>query len=515
MSNCYLIFIIIFLLIKIEKIYYNKKKNNTPLTFAGNEMFFFSLFVGLSNIAYRLYEQKLFLELPIHIVTILLLIPSFMLVVSASPFFKEGLVSNKEVNMREVLLGFPVVCLFPELFLPFYLRLHQYKNHLYNIPVSGFGDTDQKLNTHICISFGVCSLLMFLSNFQEIFYSVSIGIISFYYFAASMEKLKHNWHNVNKLKNLVFCSKVQLNWSFIKNDRLIDLVSSTSLFAFVLQFFTPMLLAPMFISEMYQMYAVLLMLMGFHFLVFVSSGINFWKWKITILAMMAITSTLNVAEYTESLLYLFLYVSGFLYSLAISKIPIGLGWLDSPLGKVYKIYFKYEGDENLYRVRPQDIHPWDIIISQNRLSFLFPEKKTISGCLGAVRDEHMNNVLNSISESDSNETALVTKMMAIISTRGTPPPANHAQQTQSLFSFIHSVTSIKDKNRTRFREVLDNALLHIRDKKEDELSLSDRPSDAANVEKIVLEFKRSFYSDIMNKVVEFDKDVKVVNIGVS
>jgi len=498
-------------LLKVEKKFYIDKRVDIAFSLRNSKYISLFLIIGALNIAYfRIYLGNLFLDPAIHIFSAVLLLPSLILVFSSKVFFDIELITKQPFEASKILIGFIACSIFPELFLPYYLIIHQYKNNLYKMPVENFGDTDQKLNTHLSMVFGVCLAFVGIDYFQEFFYSIAMGTISSHYFLAAKEKIKYNWQNINKLKNLVFCSKEQLNWRIIENNRLINFISNTSLFAMILQLLSPLLLFPGFVVYKYQLFLMICALIGFHFLVFVSSGLNFWKWAITLAAMSILTISLSFEEYATSPVYHLLYISSFIYGAFVSKIPIGLGWLDSPLNKVYKIYFKYENDDTPYRVRPRHIYPWDILISQNRFSFLTPRKKFITGCLGAIRNQEECNFLNRISESEE-EQNIEAAVMSLVNARGKSKielsSAHHVQnQVNSFISFLIVVSKIKVENRTLFSGILDHTFVHIRDAREEEATLCDKDHENMNLEKVIIDFKRTFYSEKLNKIIDFDKE---------
>ena len=516
MFECCLILSILLLVFKIEEEYYDKKKALGKLSFNSDKTFVFVAFLAILQIAYsRIYLQNIFLDPFLHLSCLILLLPTVLLVLSSKSVFGEGKYLNQyNINILGTLVSFLIVCVFPELFLIFYLRLQQCKNCLHSIRVGGYGDTDQKLSTHISFIYGACMLFAPFLEIKEVILSISMGVASCYYFLSALEKMKYDWVKSNKLKNIFFASKSQLNWSIIGNTSIINIICSLSGLVFFWELFIPLIGMPILIEDGTNLLILIFMMFLFHFFVFVSSGINFWKWKLTLLSMLMLAYTVNINCYKNESLYTVAYICSFIYTMKMSNIPIALGWLDSPLSKVYKIYFKYKGDKNVYRVRPYNIYPWDILISQNRLSFLFPDKKIVTGCLGAVRNTTLNKSLNSISELEQDEEAIIQRLRRIIEREGNCVGEQTSRhQTGQFVSFLKNIVHSKIRNQTMFGRFFDMLLVHIRDKREKkDLTLTNTKSGELELESVVFTFNRAFYSEKLDKIIEFDRDARILHL---
>ena len=349
-------------------------------------------------------------------------------------------------------------------------------------------------------------------NFYEMFFAMATGLIAVYYFVPGKEKLSYDWQFLNKLKYINHCAHSQLNWSgpFLSRKTLENIQSFGSTMVILIELFFPLLLIPAVVPGLTSLYAIIGILIGFHVFVFLFTGINFWKWVLTLFCVALLLEKVDYQNYNNDLVYSFIFASSFAYGYLVSKMLIALGWLDSPLNRVYKVYFKYVGDDKLYRLRPHNLYPWDIILSQNRLGFLFPDKKSITGCLGAIRDVPTYKYLNYVSENENDVEKIRQSVMSIVQQKG------HAQSESLLRTFLHFVIGVSEKKRkqqTKIECALDRVFIHIRDRKEkSDYDLKDAPT-TAQLEKVIVRFERNFFSDKLNKLIRIEQEERVVKIG--
>lgn len=505
------VFVAFTLLILLEKHFYkfsgaSVPQTNKDLNSEKTNALYLIFSLCFASFAFRLINESYFYPWVFHMYCFLSLVPMALKLIFSRRYLNTEF--SLAVNIKKLIFSMLMVLIIPEILVFVYLSNLKYKNILTNIPVPGLGDTDEKLYTQMMLINVVMLSLgsFFVENYFEVFFSLYAGILSVYYFLPGLEKLKYDWHTTNNLHFLLKASKFQLNWrvNFINKDVFIQLLPICSLLVLLTELLAPVLLFPFFVQNKLFLIGFLVCLCSFHFFVFLSSGIFFWKWIYTIFVSLLNLYLVDVLTYSSNSVFSFIFVCGFLYSFFISKMPIRLGWLDSPLYQVYKIYFKLTDNDKLFRLRPHDIFPWDTLLSQNRLLFLTPTVKNVSGCLGAVRNKEYYNFLLNVSKGFKKEEEIKKIIQNFIVQEGRHYNNDQvcSNITRNFISFIISIINIKLSRQNKLYNFFHWLMLHIRDmKEENENYIDDIACVGKNtkIEKIVITFQSAFYSEVLKK----------------
>lgn len=247
---------------------------------------------------------------------------------------------------------------------------------------------------------------LFVKNINWKFFIVIIlAIIGNWFLLAGLGKLVKGWLVVNQTFNLY--SSVQVfGWlqflpeyirfnigSIIKNYNSLVQIS-----AITLEFLFPIII----LLHRRLTLPILSLYIVFHLMVFLLSGIFFWKWILLDISMIFIIKyyQLNLSKSKYLLLYfpLLFCNSYFLNSVSLS-------WFDS--GYVYHYKFHVQTEAN--KIKPLDasfFSPYDIIFAQNRFHYLF-DNKVLSYTFGSSNNKSVARYVNDFEKQDFDENKII------------------------------------------------------------------------------------------------------------
>ncbi len=479
--------------------------------------------VPLAAVITRVFVHDIhFFNWPVYVFTLLICVPDLLITVFGSRTIQTVMAEPEfakfKRNNRVSILVFFISCLMPEFTLSYFLISQGLKNSIVKNSPAMYSRTDQRLNNAILMAY---SLLLNFSSFYPdsnmLMLPVLLGTVAAYYLAPGIGKArlgKGSWISENNIANLKMNASHQLSWSILP-DRLIPAISFLMPLVLFFEIFGVALLLPIFDAPFVAF--VLFSFFLFHVSVLLSSGINFWKWCFAVLATIFIVlfpnQFNNPVESNMLMIYqLMLYVIIVCYYVFMSRGPEFLGWFDSPISKLIKFEISFESDkDHYYQINPKWFYPYDVIFSQNRFSFLFPNVKFLAGCLGAVRDENINRYLLHISGNILNEQEIRNACMSIINSQGNSVSHDQNQQNMARNIFLLITSIVNDRNtRSKMNDFISSKLIHIRNgyKTESLIGLKDDE----NVASIRVTLDRKFYSAKLNKFIDLDFHQYQVNV---
>jgi hypothetical protein len=293
--------------------------------------------------------------------------------------------------------------------------------------------TDKKVFYELSIISVLSAFLynLFRLHKREIFFVVSIWVVfSMWYLLAAYGKLEFRWWE-NQLYHLSSASfvygwleefpnfKVQL-YSFLKNYNTLFLILTLILETGVII---------LFINKYYG-YLILVGLIGFHAMVFISSGIFFWKWIILLAIFIYIITKINHKELFN---YKTLGLSSCLFIFMFLAFPNAskLGWLDTNLVNFHKIKaIDHEGTS--IDIDASYFAPYDLIFAQNRFYYLI-NKNTLNNTYGSNFDRDISRKI--ITSSNSQTISL------LIENEGVNKYSKH--KSESMKNFIRKFSTNK------------------------------------------------------------------------
>lgn len=357
--------------------------------------------------------------------------------------FKGG---NKiYILLIEYIISFLVI----ELFVLFFIKQINLKSILSKESPNFLSDTDERLLL-ITNSFWSVSVLFYYFGSEFVLMSFILSALpatAYMYFITGLGKIQISWSKHNVISFLNKCSTVQLNWFTLPNS-LLAILNKSLYIVLIFEISSIFFLFPLYPKITFFYIGSLCI---FHLTVLVACGINFWKWILSNLILMFCIYLVQF-NYTHDSTTIFssisIFLLGILYFHKFSDFPIKLSWLDSPLARIFSVYL-VDDKKNMKRITPYDFFPFDTLLSQNRLQFLFPKEKYITGCLGSVQNQDLYNNLKKISLVLDNKKLIKNKVWDLINSFGTSPDIEESNQNYNNFiNFIINNTNIFSKKKS-------------------------------------------------------------------
>ena len=457
-----------------------------------NEKIVYSLLFLI--LVFRVYFTQQIFVYDISLVSMLLMLPVFM-----KKYFMSNF-SNKVINKKEA-FKYLLTLTFPEFFLLVAIDQWNIKKEINVISPENLSDTDEKLllvaNTFWAVS---CIFLFMGADFTKtVFILTMLPTIGSLYYKTALEKINLEWMRLNNLGYINKAANKQLEWN-LYGSKITKFISRNAYLAMMLELLAIIFLLPVNINATS---ITLIFLAFFHLSVFFLTGINFWKWVLVnlICLFMLLDSNIQIIDPTLSLSIYAIYT---VYFLLVSKIPIGLGWLDSPISKVFKIYLvdKNGTEKRLY---PYHIFPFDTIVSQNRMEYFFPELKYTTGCLGSIKNIHYCYFLYKVSKEKS-ESEAKSIVSNFINSEGKQINVNEAMQKANMF--LNFIINNQNKIFTPNKQLARKFLCHIQTKNNED----NKKVILEDITKVKVTFERYFYLSKEQKFVTIDQKEKYFEV---
>ena len=263
----------------------------------------------------------------------------------------------------------------------------------YHYPLGGYSITDiyPLINFFpLLISYLILKWAFFINELT--FWRVFIVFHISYYLIPGIAKIEispnlYEWIFYNDLSNL-FNSSIEMGWLTELNKSTTDFISKQLNFLKV-----PLNLLTVVIeisgvyfltkAKTFRLYLALTSL--FHLLIYLSSGIFFWKWIVINVAFILLSYSFERKKKFEKIFDLKpLYFVIFALISPLFLRPLSLAWYDSKLVEKYEIYLSNNYGKDIL-VTGNFFKPYDKIFSQNRFSYLLNNKSLVGtyGSLGS------------------------------------------------------------------------------------------------------------------------------------
>lgn len=267
--------------------------------------------------------------------------------------------------------------------------------------------TDKKIIFDILILYWLFYVFqIFIKNINWKFFIVIIlATIGNWYFLASYGKFRLDWLQENQTFNLY--SSVQVfGWlqflpdyitislgSFIKNNNNFIQIS-----VIIIELLLPIiiLLHRRLVLPTLSLYIV------FHIMIFLFSGIFFWKWILLEISLIFIIKyfQLNLSKSKYLLLYFPLLFCSSLFLKSFS-----LSWLDSGYIHHYKFHFQTDSNE-IITLDASFFSPYDLIFAQNRFHYLF-NNKVLSYTFGSTQSKDVVRFINDLKKNNFDKNKII------------------------------------------------------------------------------------------------------------
>ena len=259
------------------------------------------------------------------------------------------------------------------------------KQFAYALPAS-YTFTDKQIIYDILFGFSVfqgLKLICFKNVSWHCFLIITLLILCNWYFKAGLGKIVVGWQNHNSLYNLFMASTAH-DWLFqfpkLKSTlggSLYTMKGIIEYLTLLVEFLFPLILL---VRRNWFKYIVASFII-FHILVYLSSGIFFWKWIALEIVLIILAykwpEMLNISKQMKVL-----YVLSMILLFFISP-TTSLVWYDTPYLQKHEFYL-LNGSEEI-KLDASFFSPYDVIFAQNRFSFL-SQRPTYTRTYGSTTD---------------------------------------------------------------------------------------------------------------------------------
>jgi|GEM_PF-4611138 len=463
-------------------------------TNSGKKIIIAISFLALGRVFYTGFS--VFLE--IQIITLLLSFPIFIKYFYIQKFKKEKIEKKK-------IIQYFLPLILPEFY--FFIAFEQWrlKKEINQISPENLSDTDEKLLLLANTFWAVSTIGVFFGS-EVVLTSFLMSFLpsaAYMYFITGIEKARLHWGHANDLTFINKAAVKQLGW-WETPKKILNMSSNFAFLVMFLEVASVILLFPLLPPAVF---ATLILLCLFHLMVFVTTGISFWKWVIAnVAACIAIMSVFNFDNVVNEnyVLWISPTLLFYLYYNYISTIPIRLGWYDSPISKCFKIYLIDE-NENEERVMPYHIFPFDTIMSQNRLEYLFSDNTFFTGCLGSTKDYQLLQGLKNLSNEEEDKDVIIDVVKNLINRIAQNNIVNREENSLKSNKLLRFILENKEKFYYSPFKVIFSHIQSI-DKRSTHVSF-------ANTKKIKITLERFFYSKKLEKHIQIQRNELIYTVN--
>ena len=261
-----------------------------------------------------------------------------------------------------------------------------------------------------CLLIAYYALSLFFNIPDDLFVILLSIVTGIHYFKSGIGKHQIQWERSNYLPNIVAAAKIQNNWCFF---------ADSVFFKYFKKITVPIqttvvymeILAVASIIDYRLAIVVFSFLLLMHIIIFISTGIFFWKWIAVLIPLIyclyQVELTGDILVASPELLVSIIVIGAF--SSLLSYLP-ELVWFDSPISSKITILLKNEDGSKEYSLNPYDVRPLDMNYSQARVGICFPiDRFDIVGCFGAIKPQSKSvdlfmtkwpMMLNSVNQED-------------------------------------------------------------------------------------------------------------------
>jgi len=274
---------------------------------------------------------------------------------------------------RFLLLLFAAFILLHPIFVPFFVFFALIIARQFEFPLGSYSWTDKQVLFDILILFSTLLYVKLLDErVDRYFILLALCLFTANYITSALRKLTLNWLVHNDLANLIVASFANGWFPSLPEKTVLQMAQLIHKLSPVLLFLTLIIeFSPIFTFFHHRLAIFILFgTMGLHTIIFLSSGIFFWKWMALALIFIVYLSRLEGEQITAVFNKKHATLSLILFLLApIFFRPVYLGWYDTPLNNFYRLEAIGESG-TVYEIGRNFMSPYDPIFAQNRFWYL-------------------------------------------------------------------------------------------------------------------------------------------------
>lgn len=286
--------------------------------------------------------------------------------------------------------------------LPFFIIQYIVLTFQFNFPVFKYSHTDKIILIDILRTFFAFYIVkQFFSQLNwQLLFVIILGIIGAWYVSAGIGKFKIDWYQNNNLY-YIFAAAFEFGWlQHWKHALVVYLGDFLYKYHFPLAYCTLVVevFIPLVILFHRRLFFIgVLSYIFFHLLVFLTTGIFFWKWIfIEVLLLISINKGSFLDLFNIKKGFWLIYLSLLLFIIPKFYSINQLAWLDC--GYLSNFYFYLKNDKEKVKLDASFFTPYDFPFAQNRFYYLI-DQSVISMTYGSCTDQKLLNLVKDKKET--------------------------------------------------------------------------------------------------------------------
>lgn len=271
----------------------------------------------------------------------------------------------------------------------------------FNYPF-GYSWTDKLLPLHLLI-LGYTYVLIkpWLKIEKKIFFYVMLLVTSMYYLLPGFGKLYAGWFGHSNLHNIIIGAYVANGWfGWMDKSSIFSISEFVEQASYLKEIGTLMIeCGVVLLLFTYRFQPLLLLgLIGLHLLIFLFTGIFFWKWIVALLLIILLRQRYKQVFHQIVTQYHPAFSATVLLALlVIYNGNINLTWFNTPVSHEFELTAHTDNGEK--NIPAYSLKPFDIQFSQGRF-YDITQTKFLTGTLSSVKkdEQHLNSMINTISK---------------------------------------------------------------------------------------------------------------------
>lgn len=283
---------------------------------------------------------------------------------------------------------------FPAVFLPLFTLTYLINQGKFALVSTTELLMPQSVSILLCSYFCI-SLAMPISD--EVLLIAVLAVAGSQYFYSGVKKFWIGWGRLNVLGNIAISARTQSSWGVVSDNRLIrTLVYSTGFISQPAVIIIEIVAVICFVDWRVAV-PIVISLVLLHLMIFLTTGVFFWKWIITLGAILVagfLIEPVALIQYDTPSAVVMFVAALFIPFASSSAMPV-LAWYDTPVSR--RVSFVIRSGENEATITPYDIMPLDVLMSQARQEHYYKGVEASLDSYGACYEKTVSFMLNELS----------------------------------------------------------------------------------------------------------------------
>lgn len=352
-------------------------------------------------------------------------------------------------DLRISILVLNTLIFFHPAFLPAYLILLHFSNGQFTNGHGGYWTfSDKELPVFLLTCFCIFQFISLIIS-GPLFSSFTLSLITItagHYTSAAIAKLRIGQYLSKANIHHMIASSFVVGWKLFKNEEALTKISrklAPLSFLIAIAALAIELGGSFAIYQSEMLLTWLVIALGFHIIVYVISGIFFWKWVCTLVLLFYFFKSTDALVHFQGSPLALAYVVIMSVLLYYSRLVFRPGWITIPYA--YQLHFwahTVKGERFL--LPPAFFKPYDMMFSQARFWFLSKKENHFASNVGSIAKANIHNSFQSI--TSPNQLADFRKKHGRL--------LYSLEKTKAFDSFVYTFITNKLSNKRHVTKIL-------------------------------------------------------------